>query len=217
MRYKIILLFILSFFLLLLSPLKSQVNDPRIVVTDYKSDSVYHISISSGNASVVELERDEAIESVVVGDSTNWLVEATASANRIVIKPGASANATNMIVVTTKRTYTFTLNSFGQQDIYILRFSYPSSNNTDKNSYELKGSDSLFPRLISDNGQITSMYWSKKSNLPAIFIIDENGDEIIANYRSAGDGLIIDGVHERYIFRSGKRKAVAKRLVNDRK
>lgn len=188
-------------------------QDPRITEYSYDPDAVYELPISQGQASVILLEDDEVVESIVVGDSSNWSVEATASANRIVVKPLAAASATNMVVLTTKRTYTFTLSSFGGTDIFVMRFQYalPTSLAGERARYRLRGDRELFPRLITDNGQSTSIFWEPGTSFPGVFVVDEEGDVIAADYRPAGDGLVVEGIHDQIIFRSGDASASAKR------
>lgn len=185
--------------------------DPRIVEHDYSPDAVYQLSISQGRASVILLEKDEIVESIVVGDARSWSVEATSSADRVVVKPAPGAAATNMMVLTTKRTYAFSLSAFGGMDTFLMRFRYPgdAAKAGRQVEYRLRGDRELFPRLITDNGQTTSIFWAQDTAFPAVFVVDEQGDEIAPTYRSAGDGLILDGVHDRIVFRSGKAKATA--------
>lgn len=192
------------------SPVLAQASDARIVVAPYKSDAVYPITISLGHAAVVELERNEAIESIALGDPDNWRVETTASANRLIVNPGDNARPTNMVVLTTKRTYAFTLDAFTGSETFLMRFTY-NEPLLKEVTYRMRGEPSLFPMEITDNGRITAIFWPPESEFPAIFVLDEEGDEIIPDYRPAGNGLIIEGVFERIVFRSGKRKATAKR------
>ena len=189
-------------------------DDPRIVEERYASDAVYALSISPGHASVVELDSAEVVESIVVGDSDGWLVEATASANRVVVKPTPAASRTNMVVLTTKRSYTFTLDAYGGVDVFLMRFAYGVPKSIDAESgakYRLRGDRSLYPRLITDNGATTSLFWPADTPFPAVFITTPDGEEVTAPYRAAGDGLVLDGVHERIVLRRGKLEATASR------
>ena len=190
-------------------------GDPRIVKLNYDPDIVYALSISPGHASVVQLERGEAIESIVVGQAEGWLVEPTASADRVVIKPLPSAQRTNMTVLTTKRSYAFTLDTGGGLDIFVMRFSYGAHSSKAVEeptaTYRFRGDRELFPRLMTDNGQTISVYWEPETPFPAVFVMDSAREEVAANYRAAGDGLIIEGVYDEIVFRSGDEKARALR------
>ena len=191
----------------------AQTADPRILDVPYASDRVYPLSVAPGLASVIEFQTGEAVESVVVGDPSNWNVDLTASADRVVVKPMAGANSTNMIVVTTKRTYAFTLDTYGEQTVFLMRFVYPDGERVVPEAYKYTGSSALFPRLMSDNGKFTSIYWTRDTELPAVFVVDRAGKESAAAFRVAGQGIIVEGVHDRIIFRLGKDKAVAQRRV----
>lgn len=189
-------------------------EDPRIVEERYTDDAVYALSISPGHASVIELDTTEVVESIVVGDSEGWLVEATASANRVVVKPTPAASRTNMVVLTTKRSYTFTLDAYGGVDVFLMRFNYtePAGDAAQgAANYRLRGDRSLYPRLITDNGATTSMFWPADTPFPAVFVTTPDGEEVTAPYRAAGDGLVLDGVHERIVLRRGKLEATASR------
>jgi len=209
-RLAILILFAVAFAFKSASEVVAQTGDARIVEAFYQSDSVYPITIKPGHATVVEFDRDEAVESVALGDAENWLVETTASASRIVVKPGPNSAPTNMVVLTTTRTYAFTLNPFGEQETFVLRFNY-SEPVPPESSYRLRGAKTLHPRKISDNGRTTTIFWDPGANFPAIFVLDDEDEEIVPDYRPAGNGLIIDGIHDRFVFRSGKRKATATR------
>ena len=182
-------------------------DDPRIVENAYSPDRVYPLAISAGHASVVQLEQGEAVESIVVGQADGWLVEPTASADRVVVKPLPGAQRTNMTILTTKRSYAFTLNANSGLDVFIMRFSYASDGVEDMSraaaTYRFRGDRDLYPRLMSDNGRTTTVYWPTNTPFPAVFVRDADGEEIAADYRPAGDGLVIDGVHEEIVFRSG--------------
>ena len=189
-------------------------EDPRIVEEQYSPDAVYAISISAGHASVVQLEGGEVVESIVVGDPEGWLVEATASADRVVVKPTPNARRTNMVVLTTKRSYTFTLDAFGGVDVFVMRFDYGTAEPVEavqQSTYRMRGDRDLYPRLVSDNGRTTSIFWPGATPFPAIFVPDASGSEIPASYRAAGDGLIVEGVHDRLVFRRDRQEATATR------
>ena len=190
-------------------------EDPRIVEERYAPDAVYALSISAGHASVIELDTAEVVESIVVGDADGWLVEATASANRVVVKPTPAASRTNMVVLTTKRSYTFTLDAYGGVDVFLMRFTYDQLSDAaaTTSSYKLRGDRTLYPRLITDNGTTTSMFWTADNPFPAVFVIAPDGEEIGASYRAAGDGLVLDGVHERIVLRRGRLEATASRQM----
>lgn len=185
--------------------------DQRIVDTPYRPDIVYPISVGPGFAAVVELKASEVVESVVVGDPIAWVVETTASGNRVVITPSQTAGPTNMVIITTERTYTFTLSAFGVRPIFVMRFQYPSTGELENGGYKLKGDDEIYPRLMTDNGSTTSIFWSARTAFPAVFIRDKTGEEVAAPSRAVGDGIVLDGVYEQIIFRRGKLRATAVR------
>ena len=63
-------------------------------------------------------------------------------------------------------------------------------------SYRLAGDRSVRPRTIRDNGTDTRIVWDGTVELPAVFGIDENGEEMLLNGRMTSTGYLVEGVHE---------------------
>ena len=192
--------------------------DQRIRQIPYQADEVVPLSVSPGYAAVVELGSDESIQNVVVGNSSTWQVTASASADRVIVKPLPGASATNMIVVTDVRRYIFMLDSNGYgQGIFLLKFSYPDVRGAvlavpsqSVATYRLSGAKRLFPAALHDDGQRTTITWSDQTALPAVFAMAD-GKEAIVNGRIVGSDYVIEGTASRYVFRLGDERATASR------
>ena len=191
----------------------------RVLNLPYSADHATLLSVAAGYAALVELGSDERIENVVVGDSGAWQVTPTKQGDRLVIKPLASSNSTDLIVITSNRRYLFLLRS-AQEDEggpLVVRFDYPQAvqNNTTPpiipGRYKLRGDRALFPSSMSDDGNRTFVTWKPDSALPAIFAADEAGHEALVNGRMVGSAYVIEGVANRYVLRRDSAEATAVR------
>lgn len=196
-------------------------SDPRIQTLPYDAGRVYELPVSPGYASIVEFEPDELVDSVVLGDGDGWQVTLTSEANRLVIKPAAGAMTTNLIVVSSKRRYLFLLSpSRMGRDIHALRFSFGEDAQIAEAGvparYRFRGDRSLIPKDMADNGGTTTINWPSQTALPAVFAFDRDGKEMLVRSRATGAGYIIQGIHDRYVFRLGDSMAIARRDIGKR-
>lgn len=193
--------------------------DPRIQVVTYNPGQVVTLPVASGYAAVVELGSDERVDSVVVGDSSGWQVTTSKRGDHVVVKPLASATATDMVVITGERRYVFLLQPGGEGggSPFVLRFTYPDAAPvqltaaTPIATFRFRGAKALFPVAMYDDGKRTTISWSKDTALPAIFAVDKQGREGLVNGRMVGTDYVIEGTASRYVFRLGKAEAMASR------
>lgn len=101
--------------------------DARLVERLYDPNAVVKIEGRPNVQATIKLEDDEHIENVAIGDSQAWQVTPNRRANLLFVKPLAERAATNMTVVTDKRTYLFDLvaSPANRAPLYVLSFSYP--------------------------------------------------------------------------------------------
>jgi type IV secretion system protein VirB9 len=110
--------------LALASPLSAQ--DPRLVTLVYDEAEVVLVKGKANVQATIKFAKDEAIENVAIGDSSKWQVTPNKRASLLFVKPLAARAATNMTVVTTRRTYLFDLvASPDNAPLYVLQFRYP--------------------------------------------------------------------------------------------
>ncbi len=195
--------------------------DPRIQTLFYDSGRVFDLRVGSGYAAIVELAGDERVETIVVGNDMGWEVKPNRSGNRVIVRPLGSATTTNMVVVTDQRRYVFVISADGGggSGAFVLRFSYPPGQPGGPQQvrreadYRLKGNKTLYPIAMSDDGKRTMITWDLKTSLPAIFAIDERGHEALVNGRMVDGDYVVEGIARRYLFRLGKVRADATRIV----
>ncbi|WP_217430326.1 TrbG/VirB9 family P-type conjugative transfer protein, partial [Sphingomonas bacterium] len=77
----------------------------------YNKDNVTAIDATYGTSTMVELQPDEKIETLALGDSLAWKVEPNHKGDIIFVKPIDKNAQSNLNVVTDKRIYSFLLRS----------------------------------------------------------------------------------------------------------
>lgn len=102
------------------------VTDARVKQVAFDPNQVYEIVGTYGYQTAIEFGDDEAVKVVTLGDSIAW--QTVPYQNRLFIKPVEANAATNLTVITDKRTYFFKLSSAkgSAGQTYLVRFVYPS-------------------------------------------------------------------------------------------
>lgn len=198
-------------------------GDPRIQTVDYDPDQVVRLSLAPGFALTLEFAADERIENVAIGDGGGWQITPNKRADHLFIKPTTGAADTNLLVLTDARRYSFTLVPSGQTigiSPYVVRFRYagidlapPTVVSEAQARYRVKGAKNLLPSAMSDDGQATTISWPPDLAIPAVYAVDSHGEETIVNGAIREGAFVVDAIAPRFIFRSGKLKAVATRQV----
>jgi type IV secretion system protein VirB9 len=200
-------------------------GDPRIQSIEYDADQVVQIQAAPGYQVTLELGSDEQIENVAVGDSGAWQVTANRAGSRLFVKPIQAGVSTNMTVVTNVRTYAFELVPlFGPAPdmAFTIRFRYPAPATALASAeaelivegrYRLSGERTLRPSRISDDGRHTYIEFPRDRALPAIYAVDDRGQESLVNGMMRDDLFVIDSVVPRLVFRIDQHVARATRLA----
>lgn len=204
---------------------RASLGDPRIQTVDYDADQVVRLSVEPGFALSLEFATDERIENVAIGDSAGWQVTPNKRGDHLFIKSSGGAIDTNLLVLTDTRRYSFVLVSQSNMGAspYVVRFRYagidmapPVVLDEENGSYRVKGAKILYPSAMSDDGHSTTIRWPETVALPAVYAVNDQGDETLVDGAMRDGAFVIDAIASRYIFRSGKRKAVATREVGPR-
>jgi type IV secretion system protein VirB9 len=196
-------------------------GDPRIQTVLYDADQVVQLQGTPGFQIDVEFAADEAIENVAVGDSAAWQVTPNRRGDHLFVKPLMSGVTTNMTVVTSARTYFFELAPLSDGAMaYTVRFRYPSAlaaaddgaATNVEGRYRLSGAHALRPSRIADDGVHTYIEWPRETSLPAVYALNNLGQETLVN-GGMRDGLfVIDGISQRLVFRIDSNVARADRV-----
>ena len=215
-----------------LIPAAHAATDPRVSETRFREDGVVEIATRGGFQTTVAFADGERVENIAIGSSGVWQVTPNRRADRLFIKPAsASAQPTNMTVITDRRTYLFALRATtGGTPLFLLRFTYPpeaakpataatpaptqlaaspAASRIDPATLNFRwaasGSRPLLPERVFDDGQSVYLGWAAGQPLPAILTLGPDGkQEGMVNYTSVDGVIVVDGVPGRLILRSGK-------------
>ncbi len=204
--------------------------DPRIRVVPYRADAVYRLRGYVGYQIDITFAADERFVGLGVGDAKD--VAFAADANHLFLKPKATRVATNLTVLTNRRTYLFDYkvrpqppDPSGADVIYALRFEYPAAvlkagprrrRRIDQDldaarharprnyDYGYCGDRSLKPIAAWDDGAQTTLVFGEHTELPAVFASNADGTESLVNFDMRAGRMVIQRVARRLILRRGK-------------
>lgn len=179
----------------------------------------------------IELEAQESIKDVLLGDSVRWSVEAASSGEgrgetiHLIVRPTEPGLHTSMIVTTSKRTYHIRLRSHENRYMARVGFSYPNPLLADLASvnarlqgsnpqtsasrldfaYRISGQARWRPKRVYSDGQKTYIQFPSSvagQELPVLFLLSE-GQRQLVNYRVNEGVMIIDHQVERAVLVAG--------------
>ena len=207
--------------------------DSRVKHVIFQDQNVVKVQGHYGYSTLIEFDKDEAIITVSLGDSIAWQTTTTNN-NLLFIKPLQPNADTNMTVVTTQRIYSFELeadqasSADAKELTYRLKFVYPEkeaemlarvgkgklaryahasdkTNPSDWNfKYSFSGSKAIRPIKTFDNGKFTYFEFSEHSRTPAIFAVDEKGNELLLNHHKEGDYIVVKRLSAQFTLRDGE-------------
>jgi type IV secretion system protein VirB9 len=210
---------------------KSGHGDPRIRTAVYSIDEVYRLYGYVGYHLDLEFEADESFEALSGGDLEGLTY--SAHGNVLTLKPKVAGTEMNLAVTTSKRRYYFEYSVSVRRPnpdlapvMYAVRFSYPPEHpsgdgltdeqlvqldltrarqtavrNTD---YWFCGDSSVKPIEASDDGIQTRITFPARSELPALFVRNDDGSESLLNFSIDQGDVLIHRIAARFIVRRGK-------------
>ena len=209
-------------------------TDPRIRIIRYDPNEVFRLVGTLGYAISIEFDRNEKIENVSIGDSQAWQVTPNRHANLLFVKPMRRDAATDMAVYTNLRRYMFDLDVGPDQNphdpriVFGVRFDYPEpaiavvSKDTGpatlkmpadvNHAYSYQGSARNLPTRVFDDGHSTYFTFSEQADYPAIFVVDPDDQESVANVSSRDGYLVVDRIARAFVLRRGQEVT---KIVND--
>lgn len=212
-------------------PLQAQIppspgsGDPRIQTARYDPNLILQLQVAAGYQLTLILNRDEAIQTVAIGEGGGWQITPSKRGDTLFIKSDLTARQTNLSVITTARSYAFELipvATVSAQTTYQVQLTYPETVTRSTSpavkpraagSYRFTGSKPLIPKAMSDDGQKTYIEWDTEQTLPAVFVIDETGQEALIDGYMREGLYTIDAIRDRFVFRLDDEVARAKRMV----
>jgi type IV secretion system protein VirB9 len=209
------------------SPGAAQTADQRLRFVEYSTEQIVPLRGHLGYQMMIEFNADERIENVSIGDSLAWQVTPNRAATVLFLKPLQRHAATNMNVVTNRRLYSFDLSAAEARSaadpsiIYRVSFHYPPSDEAvtaEANPtpppvfnfhYTYPSAERLAPRRVFDDGTSTYFEFSPDVDMPAIFILDGEEEEV-ANAQARGEFLVVDRLAPAFVLRYGRRQTIVR-------
>jgi type IV secretion system protein VirB9 len=193
---------------------KPSPKDQRVRWVDYDPDDVIRVDTALGIATHIVLSDDEQYLDHAFGDSDAYdLVE---NGKHVLIKPKADQANTNLIYITDKRSYTFMLEYAKKRtgrEYFRLNLRYPEAEaakaalQNEKGfvdrelnmgdlainwqSYTMNGDMPLAPIAAWDDGAQTWLRFAPGQDLPTIYFVDPEGQEVIANRHMADEQTVV--------------------------
>lgn len=198
-------------------------GDPRLQTVLYAPDQVVELSIATGYQLMVSFAPGERIETIAVGDSAAWQVTANKSGAYLFVKAVQAGGDSNLTVVTDAHVYSFALiRAFGPDSEmpFAVNFTYPppppavvaKQVDTASYRYRLSGARAIRPSLVQAEGTNLVLEWPISSALPAVFRIDDDGQETLVNGEMRDGRFVVAGSPTRLIFRLDRSIATATRV-----
>lgn len=202
------------------------VQDGRIRFARYDADEVYRLTGVVGYA--IELVFEEGERFVGQGGGDLEGVGIDAHDRYVLLKPRAVVVATNLVIYTDRRAYRFDYSvvegAARDELVYALKFQYAAAGpggptpeqqvaqrlavaetvrarNVD---YWFCGHPSLRPAAASDDGVHTRLTLGDRAEVPAVFVLNEDGTESLLNFSMDGGDMVIHRVAPRLVLRRGR-------------
>lgn len=201
-------------------------GDPRLREIVYQADQIVRLDVAAGYQLSVEFAPDEQIETVAVGDSSAWLVTTNQRGSHLFVKTSGGQTDSNMTVITDTRVYLFDLHALdspGGAMPYTVRFVFPPPRpgimtstlgpDREEGEYRMSGDRRLYPSKMGDDGVHTYIVWPEEAALPAIYSVDDRGEERLVNGAMRDGMYVIDTVVPKLTFRIDNRTARARRIL----
>lgn len=158
-------------------------QDRRVKTVVYNPSEVVVIRGHYGFQQMIELARDEKVESISIGDSLAWQVIPNKGGNLLFLKPVDPRAHTNLAVITDKRNYTFELLAInlGTQPFemnYVVRFQYPEDEQN-RLQAQLDASRNRIAQEVVPNRRVEAANWNLdyrvkgKAKLSPLHVFDD--------------------------------------------
>lgn len=219
------------------SPRKVKVKGAKTVFT-YRPEAIYEITTSLNHVTDIALEPGESITAAPqAGDTERWALSIIKTGRgaqeqaHLILKPMDESIETNMIIGTDLRTYHLKVKE-SSTHMPSVSWNYPENmeqslakaafkEQTEERTitpenlnfgYEVHGDKpSWRPARVFDDGQKTFIQMPNKMRVtesPALFVLDEDKEPVLVNYRVKGDYYILDRLFDRAEMRVGKNDIV---------
>jgi type IV secretion system protein VirB9 len=188
--------------------------DHRVRYVNYNAADVIQLDAVIGVATHIVLAPDERYVYHVFGDSSAYAF--TYKDNHLFFKPTAEDANTNLIVVTNRRDYSFRLSysdSRSAPALYKLVIRYPEVEARKRDeatqkaavqralqtvdgpmnwfAYTRSGDAAIAPIHAWDDGRQTWLQFAPGADIPAVYRVTPDGQEVITNFHMADDRTLV--------------------------
>lgn len=206
------------------------VSDHRVRYAHFDPANVIQLDAVIGVATMIELEKGEQYQFHVFGDSEAY--DFTAHDNYVFFKPMMEQADGNLILITDRRNYTFRITYHNDRStnrtLYKLVMRYPDSDAvqtrqqerqqyvqnafaragqpTNWQAYTKSGDLDLAPVHAWDDGQQTWLQFAPAAEIPVVYRVTEDGQEVLTNYHMADHRtMVLHRTSKRWHIRLGNR------------
>lgn len=219
------------------SPRKVRILGNRTVY-NYKPDAVYDITSAVDRVTDIQLKAGEALTNPpVAGDTVRWNLgvmksgSGSSETTHLILKPLDEGIETNLIVTTDQHVYHIKARS-DDWHMPAISWNYPQDmkaemanaikkeESIERNikpddlnfNYTISGdSYSWKPIRVFDDGQksfIQMPHEMRVSDAPALFLLEDDSEPLLVNYRVKGDYYILDRIFDEAEMRVGTKRTV---------
>lgn len=202
-----------------------ELRDTRLRTVSYSAAEVYRLHAFVGYQIELQFDESESFVGLSAGDMDALAFQA--QTNHLFIKPKALSVHTNLTVLTSRRVYRFDYSvSAGVPDpahdevVYALNFVYPAppppavptqpiaappdAVRRLNEDYWYCGDRTLQPQRVWDDGVQTHIQFGARSELPALFVRNDDDTETLLNFHVEGTDMVIQRLAHRFILRRGR-------------
>jgi type IV secretion system protein VirB9 len=196
-------------------------GDSRLHVITYNPNSVHEYTGFYDYQASILFGEGEEVKTISMGNPSAW--QMAPAGRRLFL-------TTNMLLITTKRTYHFLLRAaevneegindpnltwetsfvYPDEDSGIIKTSAggqgPDLSEPEKYNfnYSISGSEYIAPIRVFDDKEFTYFQFTKQNaEIPAFFLVDSEGKEALINYRVEGSYIVIERVASQFTLRHG--------------
>ncbi len=196
-----------------------------IQVWPYTDGALYQVYASPGRVTVIALQPGEELVTIAAGDTARWIVGDTATGAgdelrvKVLVKPVRAGLTTNLVVMTSRRTYLIELTATAKAWMASVSWDYPKdrmlalqrqaqaaqaaapvdtglSLENLRFRYAIRGANPPWkPLLAFDDGAKVYIQFPPRigqGELPPLFVIGAQGDGQLVNYRFRPPYYIVD-------------------------
>jgi type IV secretion system protein VirB9 len=202
--------------------------DRRLREIEYRPAVVLPLTLFVGYHVHIEFGPDEHFVNLAAADTSS--LDVGAEGNHLLLKPKQAVGGTNLTILTNRRAYFFDYRAVSRpprpdEAVYSIVFRYANSERSlgdpqheasaigasparsrapTNENYWYCGSASLRPIAASDDGLQLRLAFPPHAALPAVFIQESDGQEVLVNTNVEDDVVFVHRIAERLVLRRGR-------------